>query len=61
MTTEELAKKMELSGRSELSIYWNTRNCLFDKGIIVNSKRDHELTLLMRARTRKDKLPASKR
>lgn len=59
MTTEELVKKLGLpfESRHDELIYWRTRDCIFDKGIVVNSKRDHELTLLMRNRTSKDKLP----
>lgn len=62
MTMEELSEKIGLSPLSRLSeigLYWRTKDCLFDKGIFVSTKRDHELTLLMRSRTPKDKLPIS--
>jgi len=36
--------------------YWGTKVCLWDNGIHVEPKRkDHEPTLLMRARTPEDK------
>lgn len=54
----DLAKEMgpKFQVKHPTIFYWGTKVCLWDNGIHVEPKRkDHEPTLLMRARTPEDK------
>lgn len=54
-----LAKEMgpQFQDKHPVSFYWGARLCLWDNGIYVGAKtKDHEPTLMMRYRTREDKL-----
>lgn len=58
--SKDLAKKMgaEFEKEPRTKVYWMIKYCLFDKGIIVNTKKiDHEDTLLMRAKVPGDVMP----
>lgn len=60
MTPEKLRDMMELQYRSKhpMTIYWDTKYCLWNEGIIVESKKtDHKSIIEMRTRTPEDELP----
>ena len=59
ISARDLAKEMgpKFQDKHPISFYLGTRVCLWDNGIYVGAKtKDNEPTLMMRYRTREDKL-----